>query len=131
MANMLDGLPSCTKSTYNRMWEWRQDAIFIPGSTQVMDLRLRYAAFLPDIITSGEVQWYNQPIPIMRCLDPLADYLCYEIAGARGDQNAEAFKSKAEEETKQVFNRDVQAKQRVNVRRQPRSGRSHGGWNVW
>ena len=46
------GLPAVPKLTYNKSWEWRNGSIWMPGSTQVMDLRLRYAAFYADFIAS-------------------------------------------------------------------------------
>jgi hypothetical protein len=125
MDQILDGLPTLPKVQANRMWEWRGEALYMPGSTTVEDLRLRYAAFLPDITDAG-TPWYDQPIPIMRCVEPLANYVAYLVAQARGDAQAANFKTEAEAGANQVFNRDVQAKQRVNVRRRPRSGRTTG-----
>ena len=52
MDKLLDGLPAVPKLTYNKSWEWRNGAIWMPGSTQIMDLRLRYAAFYADFIAS-------------------------------------------------------------------------------
>ena len=37
-----DGLPSMVQSTRLKIWEWRQDALYMPGATQSEDLRLRY-----------------------------------------------------------------------------------------
>lgn len=132
--NMMDGLPGLTKTNCNRFWQWRQDKIWMPGSLSVMDLRITYAAFLSDFVTTfagtpDEVLWYNQPVPIMRCLSPLASYIVYDIAFSRGDAGAAVVKGEAEAETKLIFNRDVRAKQRVNVRRQAFSGRGRGNGN--
>jgi hypothetical protein len=131
MENTIDGLPGFTKTNWNRFWQWREDGIWMPGSLSVMDLRISYAAFLSDFITtfpgtSDEVLWYNQPVPIMRCLSPFASYIVYEIAYARGDAGAAIVKGEAEAETKLIFNRDVRSKQRVNIRRQAFSGHGRG-----
>lgn len=123
MEAALDGLPARPKAARNFVWEWRGDAIFLPGSLLAMDLRIRYQAYLPDFITAGNVNWFNQLVPIMYALDPLANYICAETASARGDLDAQSFVTLAEAGAAMIYNRDVQLKQRVNVRRLPRSGR--------
>ena len=59
MDKLLDGLPAVPKLTYNKSWEWRNGAIYMPGSSQVMDLRLRYAAFFADFLASTAVGVVN------------------------------------------------------------------------
>lgn len=127
MEKFLDGIPACSKTTAIRFWEWRNDAIYMPGSQMVEDLRIRFVMFFPDLVDAGPTQWYQQPVPIVRVSDGLSWFLCAELAGARGDQVAEQdFTRKGEDALRQVFNLDVKANQRVNVRRLPRSGRGFG-----
>ena len=128
MELMIDGIPSFPKQAVNRWWEWRDDTIFFPGALLSMDLKIRYSAFLPDFVDVGYVRWYEQWIPMMRCLDAFASFICLEIAEGRDDLDAQRFADKAESAAKQIINRDVSMKQRTNIRRIPRSGRSHGGW---
>lgn len=131
MDNWLDGLPAWGKASCNRIWEWREDSIFLPGALQTMDIRLRYAAYLPDFVTTAQTQWYNQPVPIARVLDPFAYFICSEMANARGDVDGAAFDTKAQAAAKRVFNREVRMKQRVNIRRIPRSaGSRRGGFGI-
>lgn len=52
MDKLTDGLPAVPKLTFNKSWEWRNGSIYMPGSTAIMDLRLRYAAFYADFIAS-------------------------------------------------------------------------------
>jgi hypothetical protein len=59
MDKLVSGLPAVPKLTYNKSWEWRNGAIWMPGSTQVMDLRLRYAAFYADFLASASVGVVN------------------------------------------------------------------------
>src|SRR6185312_14923735 len=42
-----DGLDSLPQYTYLRQWEWRDDKLYMIGSTQAQDLRMRYKALLP------------------------------------------------------------------------------------
>lgn len=43
-----NGLPTAPKQTMNKLWEWRDERIYMPGATGTTDLRVRYAALLPD-----------------------------------------------------------------------------------
>lgn len=130
MENWLDGLPAWTKVGANRIWEWREESIYMPGALETVDIRLRYAAYLADFATTGEgpnqVVWYNQPVPIVRSSNALAFYICAETADARGDLDAGAFDQKAEAAARRIFNREVSLKQRVNIRRIARSSGSRG-----
>ena len=127
--NIMDGLPATFKYPRNGIFEWRNDRIYMPGTTVPVDLRVRFAQFFPFFETQGDVQWYQQPVPIVGCLDSLADYICVEACDGRDDVDSSTFKSRAEAEAKLIFNRDVRLKNRSNVRRQPRSGRGYAsGW---
>lgn len=119
MTFQLDGLPSRQRQSWNGMWEWRENAIYMPGSLMSMDLRVRYARYLPDFTMQGSVQWYQQPMGIMYCLNAMADYICHTFCKARGDQGADDFLKSAQGEADIIFNRDVQMKQRTNARRRP------------
>lgn len=127
MEKILDGLPATQKTTANRWWEWREDAIYMPGSQMSMDLRIRYVKFLADFDDVGTTQWFEQPVPIMRCTDSLAWFMCAEYVGARGDEAVAALCiTKAGQAADRLFNMDVAADQRVNTRRRSRSGRGSG-----
>ena len=124
MEMSVDALPDFRKTAYNRMWLWENDTIYMPGSLYSMDIRIEYASFLPDFTTIGDVQWYQQPVPIMRCMDALAWYFCAEAAGPRDDMAAEPFIAKAENAARLNFNREVSQKQRRQVSRRSYAGRN-------
>jgi hypothetical protein len=127
MAMAKDELPQTRKTAYNGWWLWENDTLYMPGSVYSMDLRFEYAAFLGDFLTSGSVEWYQQPVPIMRSKNALSYYICAEAAGAREDMDADPFILKAEQEARLIFNQEVSQKQRVPTQRRPYSG-SRGGW---
>jgi len=133
MILFIDGLPNPPKVGCNRIWEWREDAVFMPGATMTLDIRVRYAAYLPDFVNEDGfgVQWYQQQVPIMRCQSALAWYLVAEIVNGRTDIqiDPQIFISRAESDAKKIYNREAILKQRANVRRQPRSGRAHAGYD--
>lgn len=106
MDRLDNGLPAVPKSTYNKSWEWRNGAIYIPGAMQIVDLRIRYAAFLPDFVASTVEPFASQPVPIMRALNPFAWFLASEVAKARGDLDSGYFDQQAQSATAMVFQLD-------------------------
>ena len=136
MEKWLDGLPTPTKQTYNRIWEWRGDAIYMPGSLNLEDIRVRYYRYFSDFLDVGSVRWFQQPIKIMRGSDSLSWFICYEIANSRGTPEsvalANVFMQNALKTLDHIFNLDVNANARVNISRQPRSRRRGNiGGNFW
>lgn len=127
MEKCLDGIPSTVKTSVNRFWEWRGNAIWIPGSQMVEDFRIRYVKFLPDFADINTTFWWTQTVPIVRVADGLSWMLCAEMAAADGKTQVHATcTAKGEAALMKVMNLDVKADQRVNVRRQPRAGRGYG-----
>jgi hypothetical protein len=106
MDQCLNGLPPVAKAALNRFWEWRGETIYMPGATGTTDILLRYAGFLADFVDAGTTSFSSQPVPIMRCLDPFAFFICSEMAKARGDMDAGVFDQQAFAATEMIFNRD-------------------------
>lgn len=139
LENIFDGLPTWTKSPRNRFWEWRNEAIWMPGSTYLMDLRIRFVQYLPDFLdvqsNPGPLQvigpWYQQVAPMVRSLDAFSFFIAAEMAESRGLE-PQAWRAKGEAAAKLIMNRDAKAKQRGNIRRASRSGRLEGyEWGGW
>lgn len=134
MTQALDGLPTGPKLPCNGCWEWREDGIYMPGSTVTEDIRMRYLAYLPDFVTQGSIDWYNQPVPIMRCKNALAYFIAAEAAAPRADLDASSFTQQGEQAARLIFNREVQQKSRTTATRRPYgrnsgSNYSFGGFN--
>jgi hypothetical protein len=138
MTLMIDGMQTRTKYQWNGQWEWREDTIFFPGSTQMMDFRIGFRTYLPDITDVGVTRWWEQPVQIINCNDAASKWLCYEFATARavdGDASeqmaviAAGFKAEAIEATKYLVNPDAMREERTNTRRVPYGGgRGNRGW---
>lgn len=127
MHKILNGLPANMKTTNHRFWEWRSDTLYTPGSQMLEDFRIRHVSYLADFLDSGQTQWFQQPVPIMRCSDGLAWMICAEVAISRGDNALfDTFTAKGEAALDRIFNLDVEADQQVNIRRQPRTGIGFG-----
>ena len=133
MEPILDGMPTWNKQSRNGIWEWRADGLYMPGALIVTDLRIRYNRYLPDFSDTAAVQWFQQSVPITRCLDALSYFICAEVAEAREDLADDGtFRQKGESAARLLMNRDIAMKQRVNQRRQSRSGRleSNDGYGL-
>jgi hypothetical protein len=130
-----DGLMDCPKTGWLRTYDWREDAIYMPGALIARDIRLRYAAYLADLETVGSVQWYQQPVPMYRCRDSLAHYVCAEFAFSRGSNQAVAvgnsFLAQGQASMRRIVNRQLRQKQRGNHRRRPYASGRHQGWGYW
>lgn len=116
------------RTTLNGKWEWRGDALYLPGATQTTDLLFRYVRFLPAFPDPNyfvaETPWFKQIVPVPACSSALAWYCCYE-AVLSSEDGAEDILVKAQAEADEVFNNlQARADQRAGARRIPRG--SHG-----
>lgn len=130
MGQILNGLPSIwTQQPFNRVWEWRSDAIYMSGATQPTDLRIRYHKYLPDFVGTNTVPWYLAQIQITRSTDALSLYFCAEVACARPDLEMDPamFQKSAEDAADLVYNRDVRRTQQTTTTRRSLSGRLESG----
>ncbi len=105
MEYVTNGIFGITKQPRNYNWAWDNDRLIFPGSLSTMDLELRYASFLADFTA------FSNPVPIMRCLDAFAWYICSEFANARGDMDGAAFDAKAEAAALKLVTRELQNEQ--------------------
>jgi len=134
MQNCIDGIPEGWKQTLNCRWEWREDSLWMPGATATTDLRIRFNLNLVDFVNVGMPPstgqfWYQLQVPIMDCQQAFANYIAAEFVGPRADADYQRFISMGEAEADKILNRDIQAKQRTNSRRQPFSvTQNSGGW---
>lgn len=122
----LDGLRELSiRTVLNRQWEWRGNALYLPGANGLTDIELRYTTWFPDLVanlyTTGA--WYLQPLPIPQCLSALAWYIAVEVCFPRGDEDGfKAAFAQAQGEADLIFNDQARADQRTNNRRRPRAG---------
>jgi hypothetical protein len=134
-----NGVPRGPKTTYLQYWEWRSagpgngNAIFFPGATVARDVMIRYASFLPDAVQSGNTQWYQQPIPMLRVSDIVGDYVAAEFAFSRGSEQAKAAANSfwADGKAKMrsyVNSTTMKIRQRINHRRRSYARQRHRGW---
>ncbi len=111
MSRAWSGLPKVPKLQWNGQWEWRQDAVYLPGALVATDISLRYASFLADFADNtptAATPWYGQPVPIMYSSDALALFICDEINRARSQElDAAGFGAEAERMAALILDRDT------------------------
>lgn len=122
MRQVLDGLPSWVQTLRLAIWEWRQDAIYMPGATQSEDLRLRYTAEVVQFATP------NDTVLIRGSQSALASYLAAVFAESRGGVMATNAKATGDDFTLQIARRNTRAQQRVTTTRQPYGGSHNAAW---
>lgn len=117
MHPVVDGLPTCQKGSCNGVWDWNEDAFYLPGSILPMDMWMQYQAFLPDIAVAGGGFGSTQ-IPIMRCAEGLAYYAAAIFVEPRGGAGiAPDFDAKGDAATDALTNRNAKTLQRGSYRR--------------
>jgi hypothetical protein len=111
-------------------WEWRNDAIWMLGSTSIEDLRLRYQAqLLPLAASSPTNNFANVSIVIQASTEAMAHLVAYRYARARGAQMAQLFKADADDALRSIMNRYVKQDQGIRHERQPYN-RDSDGWKI-
>ena len=109
MDMLLYAIPRVPKANWNRQWLWRNQTLYLPGALLETDIALVYAQLLGDF-ADGASPWFQQNIPLLNVIDPFAEYICREIAVARGDMAAVlAFQQSAEDMAALVVNQDLTA----------------------
>lgn len=116
------------KGSWNRYWDWREDAIYFPGSILSMDLRTRFNAYLPDI-TIAAGGFSSTPVPLMRCAEALAYYSAGIFVTARGSLLGPGFDQAGDMATDQITNAFAKLQQRASYSRRAwgSRGRRHQG----
>lgn len=119
MQQVLDGLPAVVQNARLGIWEWREDAIFMPGATQSEDVRLRYESETLSFQTTTDV------ILIRGINSAFANRLAYKFLLSRGSPIAATFSAEADKCILQLATAYSRQKQRV-----PAVRRRYGHPNV-
>ena len=127
MTPAIDALPSRAQGVWMQHWDWRDDTLWMPGSIVNLDLRMRYACYLPDL-AYGQGGAQGTPVPVMRCAEALAYYIAEAFTEPRGDAGSsnpisQMFAAKGDVATDQITAMTAKTQQRANYRRIPYGGR--------
>lgn len=118
MTPALEGLRNLfPRQALNRRYEWRTNALYLPGATGLTDLLFRYTRRLPDLPDPNyylaNTPWYAQQVPIPDSLSALAWFVAAEVLALRTDQaSADASilcLTNGQNEADQIFNDQARA----------------------
>lgn len=128
------GLPSRPQTPRLVDWEWRNDNIWMVGSTQTNDLRLRYWCALPQFFSST-LDFNTTFVPIIDCQDAVAYKTAAKYAMMLGSPGYADLKAEAAEQMRQLKTEHVRRQQSINYMRIPYDSTGDqdaaGPYNVW
>lgn len=106
-------------------WEWRGQAVWMHGSTQTRDLRLRYYCALPQFFSST-LDFASTCVPIIDCTDAVAYKTAVKYAVMLGSPGLADLKLEAAEQMRQLKLMHVRRSQSVDYHRIPYGGNGAG-----
>lgn len=117
----VDELPDRSQQALNYVFSWRTEAIYLPGATNRLDLKLRYYRTLADLTDADSY------ILIRGGSDAVAYDCAFKAATSRSDPRAITFKVDAERELGKLLDMQAHSGQYMPRRRQPYGGRQYLG----
>lgn len=128
------GLPSRPQTSRLLEWEWRNDNIWMVGSIQTNDLRLRYWCALPQFFSST-LDFNTTFVPIIDCQDAVAYKTAAKYAMMLGSPGYAELKAEAAEQMRQLKLQHVRRSQSINYERIPYGSNggqdASGPYNTW
>lgn len=126
------GLPSRLQTPRLVEWEWRNDNVWMVGSTQTNDLRLRYWCALPQFFSST-LDFNATYVPIIDCVDAVAYKTAVKYATMLGSPGLNDLKLEATEQMRQLKLAHVRRAQSIDYSRIPygSSGGQGSGSNIF
>lgn len=108
-------------------YEVRGDSIWMVGSTDTIDIRIRYIAALPIVAPGSDFEIVT--IPVVDCVDYLAFRIAYLYTLARDAEAAPTLRAEAEDLLKGIKLRQIRSLQAVNTQRVPYGSDQNGFGN--
>lgn len=118
------GLPSVNQGPRNKIWEWRNDSIWMPGTISPVDLRIRYWCALPTFF-GPDIDFDSTFVPIIDCTDAVAYKTAYKYAVMLGAPGAAAVGQESARQMFQLKQENVRRMQSINYNRTPYRGHDH------
>lgn len=110
MTQATDGLPVWMDSN---VYDWRQDGMYFYAASYAQDLRIRYAAFWPEL----DIKKPQTSVRMMMCEDCLSARIAFEYANLRGAAGAAGLSQMAEDAFATIAQRTSRRKQRATFTR--------------
>jgi hypothetical protein len=111
------GIVNTQQSSSNRSWEWRRYRVYMPGATNVKNLKIRYSSGQPPLNVPAE-DFESTSINILDCQDALAYLTAAQLARARGAADVTPLEAKAQDAIEDMIRESVRRNQAQTYRRQ-------------
>lgn len=115
MTSPMQNLGSVLQGAWLYQWEYRQDAIWLTGSTQVEELRMR--GQIRQIPVAPGANLANVQISILASTNALATLVVYNYARARGAAQAQLMATDAQKMVRYIKNRYSRRAQGIQYNR--------------
>jgi len=113
-----DSIGTRAQTTRFSIWDWENDTLFLPGATQVNDLKCKYLAYMPQITDGTSV------LLVGRCKVAMANLMAALVAASRGGLESSAkFEADAEKSILEIIARSARKQQYSSYVRRPFRGR--------
>lgn len=120
----VDNIESTPQLGFNYQYSWSGEAIYLPGATQVLDLKMRYFRSLASV-SDGSAQ-----ILIRGSADALAYYTAALASNSRSSPQAATFQALADQHILELCDMQAHSGQYRPRRRRPYGGRGGTGGSV-
>lgn len=124
------GIPSQYQGLYNGVWEWRQDAVWMPGTIVPMDFRFRYFASLPTLYTSA-INVATTYIPILDSENAIAGRIIQQIALRQPATVTPAALQWANDEVSDFLNEQIKRGQGIDYPITSYGDEKQEGWGYY
>lgn len=106
-----DGLPSVNQNQRLGIWEWRADALYMPGATQSNDLRLRYEGTHASFATTNDAVLFRGGI------GPISWKVVSVYLASKNPEASTLAGAEAKQRVSQIATRNARMKQRESITR--------------
>lgn len=114
MSQASDSIGTRAQTTRFSLWDWENDTLFLPGATEINDLKCKYLAYMPQI-TDGTSQ-----LLVARCKVAMANLMAAVVATARGGlETAAKYEADAEKSIQEIIARSARKQQYGSYVRRP------------
>lgn len=120
------GIGSNMQGPWMSIWEWRNYGIYMPGSTQVKNLQLRYKSTQMPLDVPAE-DFATTAINIIDSEEALAYHIAMMYAEARGSSQVESAMAKRDDAISDMASEYVRRSQTINYRRAAYGGGGSNG----
>lgn len=125
MRQVPDSISSRNPAPLPGVWDFENDVLILPGSTQSYDIKMKYLLYAPDL-TGPTSQVY-----IQHAQTALANLVVADVSEMLGGLDVATFKDNAKKAIDKIINRTARKEQYSSFQRIPFRGRGIGRSQGW